>query len=190
MHESDRSKKCLYVGNFGIVSIVCSASTAYKSLCRGLKYLLEKLYFILILTWPKLWFLRLFFSAGRKHCSMSHKKDRHLSLVTYIFTKYEQNLCLINIHNIPDVTASYGKSLDFIALLGIFLYYRQPLMSELFYLHQTFTDYVCNNVHILVFQHAKCDCRLWLVLWSNAFFFWQFSYIILHVWNVRTSSNF
>ena len=49
----DNSKKCLCLGNFGILSVglsVCSASTAYNSLCRGLNYLLKVRY--IILTWP------------------------------------------------------------------------------------------------------------------------------------------
>ena len=52
-HVSDNSKKCLSVGNFGILSVVvvgvlCSASTAYTGLCRGLKYLLKVRYIILV----------------------------------------------------------------------------------------------------------------------------------------------
>ena len=39
-HVSDKSKKCLSVGNFGILSVeVCNAFTTYFSLCSGLKYL-------------------------------------------------------------------------------------------------------------------------------------------------------
>ena len=46
-HESDKIKKCLSVGNFGILSVViCSASTAYINLCKGLANLLKILYFI------------------------------------------------------------------------------------------------------------------------------------------------
>ena len=38
----DKSKKCLSVSNFEILcSVVCSASAAYTSLCRGLKYLVN-----------------------------------------------------------------------------------------------------------------------------------------------------
>ena len=41
-HVSDNSKQCLPVSNFGILSVVvCSASAANTSLCRGLKYLLK-----------------------------------------------------------------------------------------------------------------------------------------------------
>ena len=36
---SDNYKKCLSIGNFGILYVVCSGSAAYTSLCRGLKYL-------------------------------------------------------------------------------------------------------------------------------------------------------
>ena len=39
------------------------------------------------------------------------------------------------------------------------------------------------NVNILVCQHAKCDCRLWNVLWLNFVFFGIFLYILQHVWN-------
>ena len=38
------------------------------------------------------------------------------------------------------------------------------------------------NVHILICQYAKCDCRLWKVLWFDPFF-WEYSYtyhIVLH----------
>ena len=50
-HESDENKKCLYlsvVSKFCLVSIVvCSASKAYTSLFKGLKYLLKVGCFIL-----------------------------------------------------------------------------------------------------------------------------------------------
>ena len=49
-HVSDNSKKNSYlsVGNFRILFVVCSASAAYTSLCRGLKYLLKVRYVILV----------------------------------------------------------------------------------------------------------------------------------------------
>ena len=34
------------------------------------------------------------------------------------------------------------------------------------------------NVHILVCQYAKCDCRLWKDLWFNFFFFGNFSILL------------
>ena len=45
----------------------------------------------------------------------------------------------------PDVTASYGTLLGFIAFLGIFVCYRRPFMSELSYFHQISTDCVSNQ---------------------------------------------
>ena len=49
-HVSDKNKTCLSADNFGILSVVViySLSTAYTSLCKGLKYLLKVKYFILV----------------------------------------------------------------------------------------------------------------------------------------------
>ena len=51
-HQSDKNQKCLYISNFGILSVVCSASTV-GCLCRVFKYLLKIWYIILdyILKW-------------------------------------------------------------------------------------------------------------------------------------------
>ena len=116
----------------------------------------------------------------------------------------------------------YGTSLEFTAFFRVFVHNWRPFASELFYLHQTFTDCVSNqyihfnmpdvpascgmplgfitfcfeilptindysclrcciftklsqiacliNVHVLKFQYAKYDCRLWKVFWFNYFF--------------------
>ena len=45
-----------------------------------------------------------------------------------------------------------------------------------------------SNIYILICQHTKCDYRLWKVLWFNCIFC-KFS-LLIHVWNVITSSNF
>ena len=34
------------------------------------------------------------------------------------------------------------------------------------------------NTHILIYWHARCDCKLWKLLWFYCVFFWVFSYII------------
>ena len=54
-HVLDNSKKYLYIGNSGILSvvivvvvIVCILALAYTSLCRGLEYLLKVRYTILV----------------------------------------------------------------------------------------------------------------------------------------------
>ena len=59
-----------------------------------------------------------------------------------------------------DVTASYGRSFDFIAfLLGIFIHNWRAFMSEVFYLQQTFTD--CMSNYCTYFgMYDKYDNRL------------------------------
>ena len=44
-----------------------------------------------------------------------------------------------------EVTGSYEKPLDIIAVFGYFYKWRPLFMSELLYLHQTFTDCACNS---------------------------------------------
>ena len=123
---------CWY--NFGILSVAFSASRAYLSLCRSLKYLLKIPYFIqdcsnvvgvLIFealclgrskTLPYVW---------KKYL----KNKRHLRLVTHIFTKLSQN---------------------------VFLF----------------------NTHILMYQYARCNCKLWKAIWFYCIF-WVFSYIFI-----------
>ena len=98
-----------------------------------------------------------------------HKNKRHLCLVTYIFIKLSQNVCLIDAYIscifMPDVTAIYGTPLDFIAFFWVFSYIIDEYsclkyciftkLSQIMYLI---------DVHILVCQHAKYDCMLWKVL--------------------------
>ena len=51
-HVLDNYKKCLSVGNSGILSVVvvvvCVLAPAYTSLCRGLKYSPKVMYIILV----------------------------------------------------------------------------------------------------------------------------------------------
>ena len=51
-----------------------------------------------------------------------YKNERYLRLVTHIFIKHSQNMCLINTDciDILDVTASYGMSFDSVAFLKNF----------------------------------------------------------------------
>ena len=47
------------------------------------------------------------------------------------------------------------------------------------------------NVYILVCQHAKCDCRLWKLLWFNWCILWEFAYITICLKRyVIATSNF
>ena len=71
----------------------------------------------------------------------------------------------------PGMTASYGVPLDFITFFSVFLY----IIDKHTYLKCCiFTKFLQNvyliDVHIFIFQHAKCDCRLWKVLLSNCVF--------------------
>ena len=76
--ESTKNKKCQSVGNFGILSVVClvcSTATIYTISLRRLKYLQKYKNTV----WKK-----------------DHKNEQHLFLLTYIFTKVSQNVCLIH----------------------------------------------------------------------------------------------
>ena len=67
-HESDKNERFLSV------VVVCSASTAYISLCRGMKYLLKIHYFIQNYANMNFFlFPTLFFVPGLKYCRMSEK---------------------------------------------------------------------------------------------------------------------
>ena len=44
----NKNKKCLSIGNFGILSVVFGASTVFTSLRRGLKYLFKVWYITLV----------------------------------------------------------------------------------------------------------------------------------------------
>ena len=92
----DKPKKCLSV-------VVCDASTAYISLCRGLKYLL-KVRFIILIHPNVAWFynFKTLCLGSPKTLpyvwKKNHKNERHLCLAAHIFTKLSQNVYLISIH--------------------------------------------------------------------------------------------
>ena len=74
----------------------------------------------------------------------------------------------------PDITANYERPFDFIAVLSaffLFIHVKYYIVTK----HSQIVNLV--NVHILVYQHAKCDCMLWKLLWFNCAF-WEFLYII------------
>ena len=108
-----------------MLSVICVLTPAYSGLCRGLEYSLKIQ--CIILVDPNIAVILIFktLCLGRsKTLPYVWKKisqERHLRLVSHIFTKLSQIVCLI-------------------------------------------------NVHILICQHAKCDCRLWNVLWFNCVF--------------------
>ena len=101
------------VSNFGsltvlflfclLLSIVFSALNAYNSLYRDLKSLQKYLVlFENILTWPDFLFSILFFgqivNIATYDWKLFHKNGPLLFLVTHIFTKRSQIVCLIHTH--------------------------------------------------------------------------------------------
>ena len=128
MHESDKSKKCLSVGNFGILSVVCNVSAAQTNVCRSLKYLLKMLVYPIVAGF--LIFGTTFSEQGPFYCVFSvfsYIIDQHSCLKYGIFTKFSHIVCLM-------------------------------------------------NVHILVCQYAKCNCRLWKIFRFDCVF-WEFLHI-------------
>ena len=92
--------------------------------------------------------------------------------------------------DLPDVTASYGRPFDFIAFFWVFSYTIDEYSCLKYFIFNKLLQFVyLINVHILVCQNAKCDCRLWQFLWFNCVF-WEFSYINTCVKDYKTSSNF
>ena len=97
-------------------------STAYTSLCRGLKYLLKVK--CIILVYPNLGifdFRDVLFGQVENiglFKKKYHKKEWNLCFVAHSFTKLSQNVCLVNVHiwvyHMPNVTAGYGRFSDLI----------------------------------------------------------------------------
>ena len=74
------------------LSSVYSASTAYSSLCKGLKHLLKILHFIKDYINMDFWPSRLFVWAGRKHFPISEKKSRKWTTFVVDNTYFLQNI--------------------------------------------------------------------------------------------------
>ena len=101
-HESYNNKKCLSVGNFGILSVfvfVCRTSKAYISLCRGNEIFIKKCSILSkIIENQKSGHVKIFDfwnSLLRNHCPKSEKyhiNERYLCLVVHIGSKLLENL--------------------------------------------------------------------------------------------------
>ena len=77
----------------------------------------------------------------------------------------------------PDVTASFETPLDYVVYFKEFSYIIDNYSCLKYYIFTKLSQTVCLiNVHILVCQHAKCDCKLWKVLRFYCVL-WEFSYI-------------
>ena len=111
-----------------------------------------------------------------------HKNERHLHLATYSSIKPSQNVCLINTHIFMYwyVRCNYKlwNALWFYCVFRVFSYITDDHLCLNCSTSTKLSQIVCLiNVHILVYQHAKCNCSLWKDLWFNTFFL-AFSYII------------
>ena len=103
------------------------------------------------------------------------KKERHFC--SEIFTKLSQNSHTFWSIDKLDVTAIYGKPLDFIAFFWVFSYIIDDHSFLKCCISTKLSQIVCPIiVHILVCQNVKCVYRLRMVLWFNCVF-WEFSYI-------------
>ena len=113
-----------------------------------------------------------------------YKNDRHLYLITHIFTKLSQNMCLINSHTLMYWYARCNCKLCcvpwFYCIFWVFSYTIDEYSCLKSFIFNKLSQIICLiNVHILVCQFAKCDCMLWI----NWIFSGNF-HILLHVWNV------
>ena len=147
-HESNRNKKCLSVGNFGIMSVVvCSLSVAYTMLYRGLKYLLKIPY--IIQDYPK-------------YCPMSKKISQKWmvfvfgSTPTHLHQSFTESFTTFWSIDMPDITARYGKFLVFIAF---FVYVHTLNFYKLYVIFQAWTIF------------KKGVSRLKPFLWAYLFIF-------------------
>ena len=134
------------------MSVVCSSSAAYTSLCRSLKYLLKVSY--IIQNYPSivrfLNFKTLFLDRSKTlpYVWKNITEMNNICVWKDIASPKFHRICVLLILTfwyiyMLDVTASYGTSLEFIAFfLGIFIHNWRSFMSDLLYLHQTFTSCV------------------------------------------------
>ena len=120
------------------------------------------------MLWNALWFYCVFWV-------FSYTIYDHLCLNCCISTKLSLGIQFMhtNISNMPDVTASYGIPLDIVTIFANFAQNWRILISEVFY-----------HTHILLCLYARCNYKLWKVLWFD-WFFEKF-----YVWYVIFSSNF
>ena len=148
-----------------------------------MKYLLKKIpYFIQ--DYPnanRFLFFETIFLGRSKTCPMSERTITKMKgiCVTYLyqsFTKCVYNWYILWCIDIPVVTASYEMpfNLIFDCFFSSIIDEHSFLKYFIFIQHSQIVCII--NIHILVCQHAKYDCRLWKVLWFNCII-WKFSNI-------------
>ena len=119
--------------NFGILCIVvCSASTAYTSLCRNLNYLLKIIYITLVYSNVGGYLIFETHCLGRSKIlphvwKKYHDNERHFCLVTQSFTKLSLNVCLIN----TLILMYWDARCDIWFYFILFLCYFQTLLTRI-----------------------------------------------------------
>ena len=123
-----------------------------------------------------------------------HKNEQNLYFVTHNFTKLSQNICLIKTHILIYLFAKCNCNLwkafwFYCVFLGFsYIIDKHSCLKYCIFTKLSRIVFLI-NVQILVYWHAKCDCRLRKVLLFDCVLFKNF-HIILHIWNVIASSNF
>ena len=131
---------------------------------------------------------------GQKHCPMSEnnisQKKRQLCLVRHSFSKLLQNMRIL-MYQYARFSAKLWKTLWFYCVFSVFSYIIVGEYSCLKYFILTKLSQIVYviDVHILAWQNAKYDCRLWKVFLFNCDFLWIFKHNYIF-WNVIASSNF
>ena len=180
-HVSDKFKKCLFVsGILSVVCRVCHRFSLYTSLCGLLdtmfyfsipkclqtqkllkikKILLGQIIIIYILICYFYSFLNLRYSSWSSTKRIFHQTFTECMSIS----TYQMWLQVMKRH------------LILLYFLDIFIHYYWLFMSQLLYLQQTFTDYVCN-------QYTYTDmstCQMWLQVVECLLvllrFFWKFT---------------
>ena len=124
------------------------------------------------------------------------QKWTHLCLVTYCFVKLSQNVCLMSNQYTQLINSNIlicqmclqimEGHMILLRFLGILIHNWREFMSEVLYLHQTFTDYVSDYCTDFVVS----TCQMWLQLMVVSMIQFNCREIFIHVWNFVTSSNF
>ena len=128
----------------------------------------------MILTWPNFWISPLFFFVRWKHCPVTWKNFTKMNGIctrNVVSSPNFHRLCVLIIHtfwyvNMPDVTTGDGRAFilsehfeyssvcsEHYSYYGLHRDLRLPQIVRLI------------NTHILMYRHARCNCRLWQVLW-------------------------
>ena len=147
--------KCLSVGYFGILSTVCGLGClqAIPEYVEAWHIYLKNIFYPKISLWAE------------GHTALCLK-------IICIINKLSQNMCIVNTH----ILIYWYVRCDCKLWSSIWFYCIFCVFSKIFDEHSCLkcciftklSEIVCMIiVHILLYEHDKCACRLWKVLWLN-----------------------